>query len=155
MSAAFALSRHPELFDVILYERSSHTGGMATSNPIDQDKYGADYINDGVQGCSPVFYNTLVMLEKLGFTTTKVGMQVSFGRDAERDFWSNVFPSRVIERWSSFSLSILRSDVSVCRFRSDIRKFGSVLKIIKALEPLFALISVTAMLKMFRFSKVC
>ena len=98
MSAAYALSQHPELFDVILYERSSYTGGMATSAPIDKGKYGADYINDGVQGCSPVFYNTFAILDKLGFKSTEVGMQVSFGRDADQDFWSNVFPSQVIER---------------------------------------------------------
>lgn len=98
MSAAYALSQHPELFDIVLYERSLYTGGMATSSPIDKDKYGADYINDGVQGCSPVFYNTFAILDKLGFKSTKVGMQVSFGRDAERDFWSNVFPSQAIER---------------------------------------------------------
>lgn len=40
------------------------------------------------------------------------------------------------------------------RFQSDIRKFGTVLKIIKGLEPVFAFISVSAMLKMFNFSKV-
>lgn len=98
MSAAYALSQHPELFDAVLFERSSYPGGMATSSPIDKTKYGADYINDGVQGCSPVFYNTFAILEKLGFKSTKVEMQVSFGRDAEGDFWSNVFPSKVIER---------------------------------------------------------
>lgn len=40
------------------------------------------------------------------------------------------------------------------RFHSDIQKFACVLKIIKALEPLFAVISVDAMLRMFRFSQV-
>lgn len=97
MLAAYALSRHPELVDVVLYERSSYTEGMATSNPIDKDKYGAEYINDGVQGCIPVFYNTFAVLEKLGFKSAKVEIQVSFGRDAEGDFWSSIFPSRVIE----------------------------------------------------------
>jgi len=47
-----------------------------------------------------------------------------------------------------------RPEVIVHRFRPDIKKFGKVLKIIKALEPFFALISVTAMLNMFGFSKV-
>lgn len=40
-------------------------------------------------------------------------------------------------------------------FGDDIRKFGTALKIIKRLEPLFAVIPVSAMLRMFRFSKVC
>ncbi|KAG6840424.1 hypothetical protein C0991_006774 [Blastosporella zonata] len=135
MSAAFAFSQHPELFDVVLYERSSSPGGMATSTPIDKEKYGADYINDGVQGASPVFHNTFAIFEKLNFSTSDVGMQVSFGKDPETEFWSNVFPSQVIDKFSA-----------------DIKKFGKVLKIIKALEPVFALISVSAMLRIFRFS---
>ncbi|KAH7889113.1 hypothetical protein F5I97DRAFT_1941780 [Phlebopus sp. FC_14] len=136
MSAAYALSRHPDSFSVTVFEQASVAGGMATSIPLDKDKYGADYINDGVQGASPVFYNTFAMFEKLGFKTSPVGLQVSFGRDADRDFWSNLFPSRVIDR-----------------FRDDIKEFGRALKIVKALEPIFAFISVQAMLRMFRFSQ--
>ncbi|KAH0584852.1 hypothetical protein H2248_008130 [Termitomyces sp. 'cryptogamus'] len=136
MSAAFAFSQHPELFDVTLYERSAATGGMATSTPIDREKYGAEYINDGVQGASPVFHNTYAMFDKLGFSASDVGMQVSFGKDPETEFWSNVFPSQVIDRFSA-----------------DIKKFGKVLTVIKTLEPVFALISVSAMLRMFMFSK--
>lgn len=98
MSAAFAFSQHSDLFDVVLYERSSSPGGMATSISIDKEKYGADYINDGVQGASPVFFNTYAMFDKLGFSTSEVGMQVSFGRDPENEFWSNVFPSQVIDK---------------------------------------------------------
>ncbi|KAJ3561360.1 hypothetical protein NP233_g10242 [Leucocoprinus birnbaumii] len=136
MSAAYAFSQHPDKFDATLYERSANAGGMATSAPINRDKYGAEYINDGVQGASPVFYNTYALFDKLGFKASDVGMQVSFGRDPETDFWSNVFPSQVIDKFSD-----------------DIKKFGRVLKIIKTFEPLFAMISVSAMLKMFRFSK--
>ncbi|KAF8625233.1 hypothetical protein AX17_006899 [Amanita inopinata Kibby_2008] len=136
LSAAFAFSQHPERYDVVLYERSSQPGGMATSAPIDKSKFGADYINDGVQGASPVFHNTFAMFEKLGFSAADVGMQVSFGRDEETEFWSNVFPSKVIDKFSG-----------------DIKKFGKVLKIIKTFEPAFAMISVSTMLKMFRFSK--
>ncbi|KAF8635079.1 hypothetical protein AX15_000564 [Amanita polypyramis BW_CC] len=136
LSAAYALSQHPDRYDVRVYERSSNPGGMATSVPIDRSKYGADYINDGVQGASPVFYNTYAMFNKLGFSATDVNMQVSFGRDEETEFWTNVFPSKVIDKFSS-----------------DIKRFGKVLKIIKMFEGAFAMISVNAMLKMFRFSK--
>ena len=52
MSCAESLSRHPEKFKVTLIERSPNCGGMATSHSIDPRKYGADYINDGVQGCN-------------------------------------------------------------------------------------------------------
>ena len=98
MSAAFAFSQHPDLFDVVLYERSASPGGMATSAPIDKEKYGAEYINDGVQGASPVFHNTYAMFDKLGLSASDVGMQVSFGKDPETEFWSNVFPSQVIDK---------------------------------------------------------
>ncbi|EKM78905.1 hypothetical protein AGABI1DRAFT_129177 [Agaricus bisporus var. burnettii JB137-S8] len=138
MAAAYALSQHPDKFDVVLYERSAHPGGMATSVPIDKAKYGAEYINDGVQGASPVFYNTYALFDRLGFKASDVGMQVSFGRDPETDFWTNVFPSPVIDE-----------------FNADIKKFGWVLKVIKALELVFAMISVSAMLRIFRFSKAC
>lgn len=121
MSAAYALSLSPELFDVTLCERSTHTGGMATSTEINAEKYGAAYINDGVQGtfqllcswrrssrspwpgltsgagASPVFYNVFKLFELLGFESTEVGMQCSFGK-GEDEFWSNVFPSEVIDQ---------------------------------------------------------
>lgn len=61
-------------------------------------------------------------------------MQCSFGKD-EDEFWSNVFPSPVVDR-----------------FQADIKRFGKVLNIIKTFEPVFALMSVQAMLKLFRFS---
>lgn len=44
--------------------------------------------------------------------------------------------------------------ITCSRFGSDIKKFGRVLKFIKTFEPVFAMIPVSAMLKMFRFSKV-
>ncbi|KAI0745541.1 FAD/NAD-P-binding domain-containing protein [Earliella scabrosa] len=107
---------------------------MATSIDIDASKYGADYINDGVQGCSPVFANTLRMFRMLGFEATEVDMQISFGKGD--NFWSNVFPSKL-----------------VAEFQKDIAKFGRALSTIKKLEPVFAMIPVHVMLRMFGFSK--
>lgn len=75
MSAAFALSRHPDKYEVVVFDKEPVAGGMATSIPIDPDKYGASYINDGVQGCSPAFANTMRMFRMLGFEPTEVGMQ--------------------------------------------------------------------------------
>jgi protoporphyrinogen oxidase len=60
MACAYALSKHPDLYEVTLFDKASEPGGMATSVPIDPDQYGASYINDGVQGCSPAFANTYV-----------------------------------------------------------------------------------------------
>ncbi|KAI0074371.1 FAD/NAD(P)-binding domain-containing protein [Panus rudis PR-1116 ss-1] len=134
MSAAYALSRHPDKFEVTVFEKAGFAGGMATSIDIDSDKYGASYINDGVQGCSPAFANTMRMFRMLGFEPTEVGMQISFGKG--KDFWTNVFPSEL-----------------VAEHQDDIAKFGRVLKTIKKLEVAFAVIPVHAMLRMFNFSK--
>lgn len=75
MSAAYALGRHPERFEVTVLEKEDCAGGMATSIGIDDQKFGAGYINDGVQGCSPAFANTMRMFRMLGFEPTEVGMQ--------------------------------------------------------------------------------
>lgn len=91
------------------------------------------------------------MFRELGFAPTSVGMQyvsrliffraqhntcrrISFGKG--EDFWSNVFPTEL-----------------TAQFSSDIKKFGRVLKIIKKLEVLFAVMPVNKMLPLFRFSK--
>ena len=75
MSAAYALSKHPDRFEVTVFDKEDAAGGMATSVDVDAGKYGASYINDGVQGCSPVFFNTLRMFRALGFEATEVEMQ--------------------------------------------------------------------------------
>ncbi|CAE6483116.1 unnamed protein product, partial [Rhizoctonia solani] len=97
------------------------------------ERYGASYINDGVQGCSPAFANTIKMFKLLGYECTKVGMQISFGTGP--NFWSNVFPSPLVRS-----------------FETDIAKFGRALKTIKRLEPIFAFIPIQRMLSLFRFS---
>ena len=85
MSAAYALSRHPDRYHVTVYDKEAVAGGMATSISVDTDKYGASYINDGVQGCSPAFANTMRMFRMLGFEPTEVGMQyVKFGGSSMR-----------------------------------------------------------------------
>ncbi|KAI5122113.1 hypothetical protein M0805_002235 [Coniferiporia weirii] len=133
MAAAFALTNHLDKFHVTIFDKQDVCGGMATSSPIDAKKFGASYINDGVQGGSPQFYNTYKFFEMMGFKSTEVGMQISFGKGEEK-FWTNVFPSEL-----------------VAEHAENIKKFGRVLKIIKRLEPLFAIMSVQAMLKLFRF----
>ena len=62
-------------------------------------------------------------------------MQISFGKGNEQ-FWTNIFPSEL-----------------VAKHAENIKKFGRVLKIIKRFEPTFAVMSVQAMLKLFRFPK--
>ncbi|MCO5598572.1 hypothetical protein L7F22_052669 [Adiantum nelumboides] len=140
MAAGYAFSLSPEKFEVKIVDKAQNVGGSATSYQLPNEKnghpnFGAEYINDGVQGASPVFHNTLTMFEKvLGFRASDVGMQISFGKGQET-FWSNVFPSQLVDE-----------------FKEDIKKFGKVLPTIKTFEPFFALIPVDRMLKMFRFS---
>jgi predicted NAD/FAD-binding protein len=50
MSCAELLSQHPEKFDVTLLEAQAYCGGQAFSIPIDKEKYGASWLNQGVQG---------------------------------------------------------------------------------------------------------
>ena len=69
----------------------------------------------------------------MGYKSTEVGMQISFGKGQEK-FWTNVFPSEL-----------------VAKHADDIKKFGRVLQVIKKLEVIFAVMSVQAMLKLFRF----
>lgn len=59
--------------------------------------------------------------------------RISFGKG--EDFWTNVFPTELTSK-----------------FQADIAKFGRVLSIIKTLEPIFAVMPVHAMLKIFKFS---
>jgi hypothetical protein len=50
MSCAEQLSHHPDKFDVTVIEAQGYCGGQAFSIPIDETKYGANWMNQGVQG---------------------------------------------------------------------------------------------------------
>lgn len=54
MSCAATLAQHPERFNVTVIERGPFCGGQATSIPLDEKKFGAGWMNNGVQGGSPV-----------------------------------------------------------------------------------------------------
>lgn len=116
-------------------ERLSVTGGQATSIAIDKEKYGTSWLNDGVQGGSPIFRHTLNFFRRYGHEAQEVKLQVSFGK-GEDGFWTNVFPSQLIDQYSA-----------------DIKKFGKVLKLIKWAMPVLGLVPVKVMLRMFFFSK--
>jgi hypothetical protein len=160
LSAAYAFSKHPDKFTAIVFEKEHVAGGMASSMNIDPKLCGASYINDGVQGCSPAFANTLRIFRELGYPPQKVDMQcvvstnphaylyliaslhfppvhldrISFGKGEH--FWTNVFPSPLTER-----------------FAADVRKFGRVLNIVKLFEIVLALLPIYALLRLFRLSK--
>ena len=50
MACTEQLSMHPDRFDVTLVEAQDYCGGQAFSIPIDEERYGAPWMNQGVQG---------------------------------------------------------------------------------------------------------
>lgn len=135
MSCAATLARHPDDFTVTIIERMAVTGGQATSISLDKSKYGTDWMNDGVQGGSPIFRHTLNFFKTYGHEPQEVKLQVAFGKGAN-GFWTNCFPSKPVNQFSS-----------------DIRKFGKVPKPIKWTMPVLGIVPIRIMLRMSFFSK--
>lgn len=50
MSCADSLADHPDRFDVTVVEAQGYAGGQAFSIPIDESRFGASFLNKGVQG---------------------------------------------------------------------------------------------------------
>ena len=118
-----------------MIEREGVCGGQATSIALDEQKHGASWLNNGVQGGSPIFRHTFNFFKRYGHTPKEVKLQVSFGKGKD-NFWTNVFPSQLVEQYSA-----------------DIKKFGKVLKIIKYTMPVLGIVPIKVMLRMFFFSK--
>lgn len=112
----------------------SHTGGQATSIPIDESQYSASWLNDGVQGGSAIFRHTFRFFRRYGHEPQRVRLQVSFGKGRD-NFWTNVFPSPLVDEHSE-----------------EIKKLGRVLKYIKYLMPVLGIMPVKVVLSFFRFS---
>ncbi|KAI5457903.1 hypothetical protein BGZ63DRAFT_364514 [Mariannaea sp. PMI_226] len=135
MSCATTLANHPDRFKVTVIEKSDVVGGQATSIPLDEQKFGAAWMNNGVQGGSPIFKHTFNYFDQYGHEAREVELQVSFGK-GEDGFWTNCFPSKLISRFSS-----------------DIKRFGFFLKVIKWTMPILGLVPIRIMLRAFFFSK--
>ncbi|RHZ49479.1 hypothetical protein CDV55_101398 [Aspergillus turcosus] len=135
MSCASALANHPDRFDVTLFDIASYTGGQATSISLDEARYGAEWLNDGVQGGSPIFRHTFNFFHRYGYEARPVKLQVAFGKGVE-SFFTNVFPSPLVDELSD-----------------EIRKLGRVLKWIKRLLPILGIMPVKTIMKLFRFSE--
>jgi NAD(P)-binding Rossmann-like domain len=135
MSCAATLSNHPSQFTITLIEREQVVGGQATSASLDSERYGADFLNDGVQGGSEIFAHTFRFFRQMGYEPSPVDLQISFARGKD-GFWGNVFPSQLISE-----------------FGRDIRRFGWVLKVVHWFEIIFSLVPVWLLLRIFLFSK--
>lgn len=135
MSCAATLAQHPNKYQVTIIERMSVVGGQATSIPIDKEKYGTSWMNDGVQGGSPAFKHTFNFFKRYGHEPEDVKLQVAFGKGKD-GFWTNCFPSNLVDQFSG-----------------DIKKFGKVLKLIKWTMPVLGIVPIRIMLRMFLFNK--
>lgn len=135
MSCAATLAQHPNKYKVTIIERMSVVGGQATSIPIDKEKYGTSWMNDGVQGGSPAFKHTFNFFKRYGHEPEDVKLQVAFGKGKD-GFWTNCFPSNLVDQFSG-----------------DIKKFGKVLKLIKWTMPVLGIVPIRIMLRMFLFNK--
>lgn len=76
MSCAHHLSASPEKFDVTLIDAVDYCGGQAFSIPIDKERHGAEWLNQGVQGGSYIFHHTLTMFSRQGYKADPVDLQV-------------------------------------------------------------------------------
>ncbi|KAF7506708.1 hypothetical protein GJ744_011537 [Endocarpon pusillum] len=133
MSAAHHLAQHPEKFQVTLVDSVNYCGGQAFAVPIDKNKHGASWFNQGVQGGSNIFHHTMTMFARQGYHADPVKLQVSFGKDEM--FWNNVFPTELL-----------------AKHQKEIKRFATVLKIARWFEIFFALMPLKLMLKLFFFS---
>ncbi|EAW06836.1 putative flavin-containing amine oxidasedehydrogenase [Aspergillus clavatus NRRL 1] len=134
MSCASTLANHPDRFEVSLFDIASYTGGQATSISLDESRYSADWLNDGVQGGSPIFRHTFHFFRQYGYEPHPVQLQVAFGKGVD-SFFTNMFPSPLVDELAP-----------------EIKKLGRVLKWIKRLLPILGLMPVKTILRLFRFS---
>lgn len=134
MSCASRLALHPDKFHVTLVDEQDFCGGQAFSIPIDEEKYGASWLNQGVQGGSPIYKHTCWLFKECGYEAPPCNLQVSFGNGDQ--FWTNMFPTALVE-WH----------------HAEIKKFYRVLKVIRWLELFFLAVPIKTTLSLFRFSE--
>jgi predicted NAD/FAD-binding protein len=84
LSAAWALSRHPDRFDVLLYEKNDYLGGNAVTVDIPQDDGSSIPVDISVTAYIPTVYqNYMQMLSRFGIGSvpTRFSYSVSYGKD--------------------------------------------------------------------------
>ncbi|ETN41287.1 uncharacterized protein HMPREF1541_03222 [Cyphellophora europaea CBS 101466] len=133
MAAAHHLSNHPDKFNVNLVDAVDYCGGQAFSMPLDKEKHGASWFNQGVQGGSSIFHHTLTMFARQGYHADPVNLQVSFGRGD--NFWTNVFPTQFI-----------------AKHQKEVKKLNFVLRFMRWFEVFFMLIPMKIFFRLFLFS---
>jgi len=134
MSCAHHLSEHPDRFDVTVVEAVNYCGGQAYSIPLDKEKTGASWLNQGVQGGSYIFHHTMRMFGYNGYWADPVKLQVSFSKGDQ--FWTNVYPTKMLEKHAS-----------------EVKRFYYMIKVVRWFEVLFALIPIKYLVKIWGFSE--
>ncbi|KAE9990062.1 hypothetical protein EG327_001914 [Venturia inaequalis] len=133
MSCAHHLAEHPEKFDITVIDAVDYCGGQAFSIPLDKEKYGASWLNQGVQGGSLIFHHTMTMFARQGYYADPCKLQVSFGKD--ETFWTNVYPTQLI-----------------ATHQKEVARFAKMMSIVRWFEVFFALVPIKILMKLFRFS---
>lgn len=133
MSCATHLANHPDMFDVTLIDAADYCGGQAFSIPIDKNRHGASWLNQGVQGGSYIFHHTMTMFARLGHVANPVNLQVSFGKGDQ--FWTNVYPTKLL-----------------ARHQGEVRRFYWMLSITRWFEIFFMLLPIKHLMRLFWFS---
>ncbi|CAF0982144.1 unnamed protein product [Rotaria sordida] len=137
MSAAWSLSRYPDKFDVTVYEKKSQAGGVATTENLEIMPGVFCDINDGVQGGSSSYRNTILLHREVNFDPSPTHMRVSFGQNSSA--WTNYLPSNT-------------NGIEIQQLESEIRRFGYYLKLISWLEPIFIFIPIWLTARLFCLS---
>ncbi|KAK3066376.1 hypothetical protein LTS18_001775, partial [Coniosporium uncinatum] len=133
MTCAHHLANHPDKFDVTIIDSVDYCGGQAYSIPIDKNKHGASWLNQGVQGGSYIFHHTMTMFARQGYHADPVNLQVAFGKD--ETFWTNVFPTKLL-----------------ADRQKETHRFVTMIKWVRRLEVFFALLPIKYLFKLFGLS---
>jgi predicted NAD/FAD-binding protein len=133
MSAAWALSREADAFEVTLYEREAQCGGVASTMEARDDVGASVSFNDQVQGGTSSYHHCLALMEQVGAEPTPLDMKVVFGLGPRA--WTNTAETPIQRR-----------------MRREIARFGRVLRVVSWFEPLFVLVPIGRLLGWLGFS---
>eukprot|EP00045_Choanoeca_perplexa_P019564 m.3145 g.3145 ORF g.3145 m.3145 type:complete len:476 (-) comp4584_c0_seq1:3-1430(-) len=130
LATAWSLGRHPDKFEVHVYEKDAWAGGVSTSEDIGQ----GHWVNDGVQGASDSYRNTILFHKEFGFEHHPVHLKVAFGKGETA--WNNIAPTALIHQ-----------------HKDEIKRFGEVLRRISRREWFYAFVRIRTVLRWNNFSK--
>lgn len=129
-AAAYSLSKHPEKFQVEVWEKGSVPGGVACSSVVNDDVF----VNYGVQGGTPSYRNTLLLMKEYNFEPSPVHMMISFGKG--KTHWTNYAKSPLTQK-----------------LKEEIARFEKVLKKINRFEAIYIFVPMHLVLKWYGFTE--